>query len=610
MIGLNREQQAAVDCDSNVAITACPGSGKTRVLTARVIRGLSELNSGRERVVALTFTNRAADEIQVRLDQENIAADCLWAGTIHAFGLEWVLRPYAPYSETTRFGFTVADEFHTERLLDELKGEVGLPNYTEISTTLTRTGAGLNADHRCRAIFERYKAKLRDTKLIDYDDVLYLTYSILEKNPEIAATLASIIRLICVDEVQDIQDLQFGILSAIFKAAASPPSLFFVGDADQSIYESLGALTKTPEEIAAEFGLDSIAHLELKGNYRSTQRIIDFYRRLRPAIPAIESRTDYADYAGLITFQDQTVSREDLPACIAALISNALHAGVAPHDICVVAPHWWHVRSLARGLVGLLPQVDFDAPGLSPLHSSRDNFWFKVSRLFLMAPSPSRTRTRIRWAKEVLSDLCTLADMSLPEVIVTPRRLLRMINAISSSETEGMSYLRDVFSQLLAIIGLDLGSSDALNTSFDTFFEKAENRLTSAEGGVSTDVGSFRKLFSHPAGVVVSTCHGVKGEEYDTVIAFGLLRGYVPHWSVIIHETEGVASERESRLLYVICSRAKRHLHLIAETGRRTQGGRPYETARLLKRVRFRYDEVDSSDHGERRHGTPRRPLA
>jgi hypothetical protein len=383
-------------------------------------------------------------------------------------------------------------------------------------------------------IFERYKVKLRDTKLIDYDDVLYLAYSILEENPEIAATLASIIRLICVDEVQDIQDMQFGILSMICKAAVLPPILFFVGDADQSIYESLGALTKSPEEIVTEFGLDNVVHLELKGNYRSTQRIIDFYRTLRSSAPVIESRTDYADSAGAITFQDQTVPKVDLPVSIAALISNALRAGVAPQDICVLAPHWWHVRSLARRLVGLLPDVDFDAPGLSPFHCSRDNLWFKVGRLFLMAPSPSRTRTRIRWAKEVLSDMSTLGGVSLSEGIATPRRLLKLINAISSDEIEGMSFLCDVFSQFLLRLGLDLDSSDALNTSFKTFFKKAENRIATAEGCLPTDVGSFRKLFSHPSGVVVSTCHGVKGEEYDTVIAFGLLRGYVPHWSVII----------------------------------------------------------------------------
>lgn len=599
MIRLNAEQEAAVKCDGNVVITACPGSGKTRVLTARVIRGLNELSSSKERVIALTFTNRAADEIQARLDQENVATDCLWAGTIHAFALEWVLRPYAPYYETIRFGFSVADEFQSEHLLDDLKREARLPVYTEINTTLTRSGSNLNLDDNSQTIFERYKARLREMKLIDYDDVLYIAYRILEQNPEIPGTLASIIRVVCVDEVQDIQDLQFGILSMIYKAAASPPSLFFVGDADQSIYESLGALTKTPEEIAEEFCLDCIVHLKLNGNYRSTQRIIHFYRKLRPSAPDIKSRTDYADSVGVITFQNQSVHKKDLPLTIAALISSALRDGVAPQDICVLAPHWWLVRSLGRSLVGLLPRVDFDAPGLSPLHSSRDNLWFKVARLFLMVPSPSRTRTRIRWAKEVLSDLGTLGNLSLPQTIATPRRLLRLINAISSSETDGMAYLRDVFSQFLGRIGLSIESSDALNTSFTTFFEKAEDRIASAEGAVPTDVGSFSKLFSHPSGVVVSTCHGVKGEEYDTVIAFGLLKGYVPHWSVIINGTETEAFERESKLLYVICSRAKRRLHLIAEAGRTTQSGRHYETAELLKQVHFKCDRVETYCNSE-----------
>jgi DNA helicase-2/ATP-dependent DNA helicase PcrA len=598
MIVLNPEQQNAVNCDGNTVVTACPGSGKTRVLTARVIRGLLELKSNRERIIALTFTNRAADEIQIRLDQENVSTDCLWAGTIHAFALEWVLRPYAPYSDITRFGFTVADEFHTERLLEGIKREKGLPVFTEISTSLTRTGANLNTNPTCCAIFDHSKSELRKVKYIDYDDVLYFAYKMLEGNPEIAMTLASIIRLVCVDEVQDIQDLQYGILSLIFKARLRPLSLFFVGDADQSIYESLGALTKTPKEIASEFDLNNIIHLELTGNYRSTQRIIDFYRCLRPTVPSIESRTEYANYTGKITFQKQSISKENLPASIASLISNAINDGIAPHDICVLAPHWWHVRSIARSLVGLLPQVDFDAPGLSPLFSSRDNFWFKVSRLFLMTPSPYRIKIRIRWAREVLSDLSTLTNTTVPEIIDNPRRLLRVINAISSNETDGLLYLRDVFFQFLTQIKLDLNLNDVLCSSFETFFEKAKNRIETSDGAIPTDVNSFRKLFSHPAGVVVSTCHGVKGEEYDTVIAFGLLKGYIPHWSVIINGTDQEAYERESKLLYVICSRAKRHLHLIAENGRTTNRGNPYETSELLEQISFDFDKDAYSNNG------------
>jgi len=94
MIALNDEQRDAATQAGNVIVTACPGSGKTRVLTARVMRGLTELRSSRERVAALTFTNRAADEIHARLDEENIPDEQLWAGTIHAFALDWILRPY------------------------------------------------------------------------------------------------------------------------------------------------------------------------------------------------------------------------------------------------------------------------------------------------------------------------------------------------------------------------------------------------------------------------------------------------------------------------------------------------------------------------------------
>jgi DNA helicase-2/ATP-dependent DNA helicase PcrA len=522
MIRLSPEQAAAVAYEGNVVITACPGSGKTRVLTARVIRGLLELKSTRERVIALTFTNRAADEIQTRMDRESVDASRLWAGTIHAFALEWVLRPYAPYNDITTCGFSVADEFYTERLLKELKAEEGLSPFVDVNTAIDRAGSTVNADGASSVVFERYKERLRSAKLVDYDDVLFLAYQLLTNKREIARTIASITRLMCVDEVQDIQDLQFGILAAIYKAAEAAPCIFFVGDSHQSIYESLGAMTKTPAEIAAEFNINEIAHLELRGNYRSTQRIIDLYSQFREGVPAIRSLADYSNYAGRITFDDQTIPAKDLAQAIATLITSSINAGVPLSEICVLAPHWWHVRSIARRLVGQLPDVEFDAPGLSPLYSSRDNLWFKIGRLFLTKPSPERTRTRFRWANEVISDIGVIPNLSLPDDVGTPRRLLRLMNAISSDEADGIAYLRDVFSQFLKRIRVDVNVSSALKVALDVFFDKAQNALTTADGELPSDVNSFRRFFSHPSGVVVSTCHGVKGEEYDTVIAFVL----------------------------------------------------------------------------------------
>lgn len=84
----------------------------------------------------------------------------------------------------------------------------------------------------------------------------------------------------------------------------------------------------------------------------------------------------------------------------------------------------------------------------------------------------------------------------------------------------------------------------------------------------------------------------MKGEEYETVIAFGLLKGYIPNWRAIIHGVPGVADDWASKLLYVVCSRAKRRLHLVAESGRFTQTGNEYETATLLRSIHFDYDQA------------------
>jgi len=337
--------------------------------------------------------------------------------------------------------------------------------------------------------------------------------------------------------------------------------------------------------------LDSITHVELTGNYRSTQRIIDYYQQLRPEAPPTKSLASYADEPGLITFQNGTVTKNDLPATIAGLIRKALDAGIPPSEICVLAPHWIHVQALARSLVGLLPDVDFDAPGLSPIHRQRENIWFKIARLFLTTPSPGLFRTRQRWAGEVLRELDDVYGVTVPDSLRTPRQLLRLINATTSAVDDGLDYLRAVFGEFVAALDIDLNFVDALRTAYELFFEKAQSTLDDIGDDALRDSNSFRKLFRHPAGVVVSTCHGVKGEEYETVIAFGLLQGYVPHWNEIF-SSRTTADDRASKLLFVVCSRAKQRLHLIAECGRFTTKQREYETTPRLAAIDFDYDSV------------------
>lgn len=590
MISINDEQRDAVDCDEDVVITACPGSGKTRVLIARVIRALEESSSKKRMVLAMTYTHRAADEIKNRLSSFGINTNRLWAGTIHSFAIEWILRPFAPYLDETRYGFTVADEYYSDKLIREVKNRFDLGRYEEIDTRYDREGNFAHLGTNLEAAFNDYKGSLRVSKMLDFDDVLYYAFQLLHCNQEIAHTLAQRIELMCVDEVQDIQDLQYGILSEVHKARVLPVRLFFVGDENQSIYDTLGALAKTPSEIAQEFHLTNICHKELNGNYRSTQRIIDYCRHLRSTVSKINSRSLSAKEEGLITFSDQDFGKDELSENVSSLIRSALDRGTPAHEICVLAPRWNHVRKLGRQLVAKMPDVSFDAPGLSPLHSARDNIWFYVSRLFLTVPSPNRTCVRMNWADEVIRSMVEFSEETMSLDYRSSRSFLRLINSIHSPETDGLSYLRDVLNKLCEKLEISMELYAALSSAYEAFFSRASQRITEFNEGGGIDVEGLRCFFNHPSGVVVNTCHGVKGEEFDTVIAFGLLRGYVPHWNTIINESDIVANERESKLLYVVCSRAKRYLHLIAESGHMTQKRDPYETSRLLSWMQYDYD--------------------
>lgn len=592
---LNDQQQTAVEEPGNVLVTACPGSGKTRVLIHRIMKELSELESIKHKVIAVTFTNRAADEIKSRLDDPEIPLDNLWAGTIHSFSLDWILRPYACYSQLLKKGFSVADEFYIKSLKNKLKKKYGFNYFYEINTRIDRNGKSVACSQNEKNLKDEYYQILKEKKLIDFDMVLYQAYDLITRNKEIPKTLGSIVRSICIDEYQDTQDLQYGILAEIVKNSFGSTKIFIVGDANQAIYTSLGGIPKTKDEIIDEFGVEKLTHRKLTGNYRSSQRIIDLSLNLQDDETEVTSLTDFADEQGVITYSNQDYAHEDLPELIANMIAYHVNNGVKSNEICVLAPQWWQITKLGRQLVTLLPDIKFDAPGLSLLHNQRENIWFKVSRLFLCEPEPRLYITRLRWSGSIVKELEKILGYDLPEQYQAARNFLRLINSIESTEKDGIAYLEDVFTQLMNHIEINLFSHSGLSEPWDSFFEKAYDRLNNNDYKIKSDIGSLKKMFKRPGGVVVTSCHSIKGEEYETVICLGLLKGYIPNWNLIINNP-GVDEDFEAqKLLYVIISRAKKNIHLISEYGRRTRQGNGclYETNCNIENVCFEYDVLE-----------------
>jgi len=586
---LNDEQKLAVQQDGNVLLTACPGSGKTRVIIHKLAYEVSRLEEGsKKRIAAVTFTVRASEEIFRRLNTLGINSERIWSGTLHSFCLEWIMKPYSCYLPELKNGFSIADETFCSDLISELKDKYNLKQIDPVNLRFNRDGSFVEPKSIQKKLLKEYHQILKEKKLIDFELLLYYSYRILATYPKIQKTLANLFKLICVDEYQDTQDLLYAIICTIIKAGNGNTSLFLVGDTDQAIYASLGGVAKSMEEIQAELNGMPITPLTLTGNYRSSQRVIDFYRHFQTQSIEIEAVGSHAATEGLITL-NKTIHSSKIVDEIARLIQISLDSGIPEDEICVLVPQWWLITSVSKKLRATLPDVNFDASGLAPMSRNRENIWYKLSRLFLTEPSPKIYSSRYRWANELIENFRIATNTEFNEKYRIERNLLRLINTIKSEETEGIDYLIDCFEKFLLAVDVDYTKYPQLVEDRKRFFDNIESRLNDEEFKIPSDIKSFKSFYREMTGVIINTCVGVKGEEFETVIAYGLLFGFIPHWNDVYF---GDPVDASKKLMYVICSRAKTNLHLISETGRTTRRGDALTITPELASKIFKYDEI------------------
>ena len=123
---LNPQQKQVCIDERNILLKACPGSGKTRTLTYKLAYLVQKYISSKKLNIAITYTNRAADEIRERLEKLETPEDKVWVGTIHQFCLEFVIRPYTMYHERLRKGYHIIDEYVTKQYIEEIIDELGI----------------------------------------------------------------------------------------------------------------------------------------------------------------------------------------------------------------------------------------------------------------------------------------------------------------------------------------------------------------------------------------------------------------------------------------------------------------------------------------------------
>ncbi|MBA3319484.1 MAG: UvrD-helicase domain-containing protein [Gemmatimonadales bacterium] len=271
-----------------VLVVAGPGAGKTFCLIGRIAHLIRMMGLDPRRICAITFTNKAADEIASRLRREiGAEADEVTRGTLHALCLG-LLREHAAVMGLRR-GFGLADEDYQKRVLQRLRIR------PERQAPLLRLFGRHQLEHfpLCAADLEHfasYREALRSRSLLDYNDLIALTGDLFRRRPQIAAGIRGRWDAVLVDEFQDLSLAQYEVITGL---TAGHRHCFAVGDDEQSIYSWAGADPRILERFGTDF--EVARPIVLERNRRCSRQIFDVARRVIALNPALFEKRLEAD---------------------------------------------------------------------------------------------------------------------------------------------------------------------------------------------------------------------------------------------------------------------------------------------------------------------------
>ena len=350
---LNREQREAVDhFEGPLLVLAGAGSGKTRVLTTRIAHLIHERGVPPDRILAVTFTNKAAGELRDRISSLlGEAPKGMWTGTFHGLGAR-ILRRHAPllgWSNT----FTIFDAEQSLRLIKKTTEEVGLDTRRwspkairgHLSSAknqligpqqfVEENAEGFDVFARNVAkVYPAYQKSLQAQNAFDFDDLLVKPVELFESNAELLAAYRSRFHFLLVDEYQDTNRAQFRFVELL---ASEHGNLMVVGDDDQSIYGWRGADIRNILDFETAF---SGAHtVRLEQNYRSSAVILSAANAVIAENVDRKGKTLRTDRVGgelitLVTTSSETDEARWIADQIEARLSDG--PGVAYRDIAIL----------------------------------------------------------------------------------------------------------------------------------------------------------------------------------------------------------------------------------------------------------------------------------
>lgn len=627
--GLNPQQaEAVINTEGPMLIMAGAGSGKTKVLTCRVANLLQKAVRP-YRILAITFTNKAAAEMRERVNNmSGPAAKDVWLFTFHAFCARF-LRMEIDKLPGYGGNFAIYDTADSQNLIKQILKEMNLDDKRfQPSGILSRISNAKNAlqdaaafarqagdfyEQKVADIYSRYEQKLQLNNALDFDDLLMLSIKLLQENKEVREKYQDRFDYLLVDEYQDTNHAQYLLTKFL---AAKHRNICVVGDADQSIYGWRGADIQNILDFEKDYPDAKV--IKLEQNYRSTQIILD------AANAVIENNTgrkpknlwtENKSGADIIYFQ--AVDERDEARFVIEQLQNLQRTeNKKLGDMAIL----YRTNTQSRIFEEMLIKsgISYNMVGGLKFYERKEIKDIIAYLRVIFNPADSLSLLRIiNVPKRGIGD-ASLAkiqayaaanNVSLFEAVSNAAA----IDGLSSRFVSKLDDLAGIIFELMNLAG-EAPVEDLIDRVLrDTgYLEELENERTpqaqsridnlhelisvAQEFAASEEENNLENFLAHVAlvsdiddtelgedAITLMTLHSSKGLEFPVVFLVGMEEGLFPHARTLMDETE---IEEERRLCYVGITRAKEKLFLSSTKMRTIYGNTvTYPPSRFLQEI-------------------------
>lgn len=558
----NDKQWHAYESGGHCVLLAGPGSGKTKTLTVKLARMLSEDVEDPRGIACITYNNECARELEMRLDGLGIApGGRVFIGTVHSFSLTQILLPYAKVAGLgLPDDFQVATRRQTRAALENAHAKV-IKGPENPQTWDFRLGqhrrrflnrdvdAWKTVDPQLTRLVEAYEAELRQMGVIDFDDMPLLALRALATNAWLRKAIAAKYPILAVDEYQDLgRALHAMVMGLCFSAGIR---LFAVGDVDQSIYGFTGA---NPELLKKLSERDDVETVRLGLNYRCGSQIVTASeyalgeaRGYRAPDGAHEGTIYFHPCTGGYAAQARYLIEQLIPEI------RARRPDLNVGEIAILYPAAFIGDEVATAAAN---------NGYGMIRTDGNALYPRGSRL-------------MRWLEQCAMWCCGGWRSGQPRVSRVIAEGARLFHELLATDDDRLEFQRDLIATLWdrrddtlslhdwlvslrdEIIKPRIDRARSLADEFETL-NTFINRLGPTGDVEDFPLGEFAGIGAGLDRINLSTLHSAKGREFDAVILFGMEEGRLPRNNA----SDGEIREAR-RLFYVGFTRARHEIHLM-----------------------------------------------